>query len=290
MTLVGKIFTMLILVMSVMFMAFSVMVFATHRNWKQIADNTDTSGGKKKGLKQQLADLEVANKDAKAMIERLKNELAAEQAARKAALASLQVRATKAENDLLAKQQELDTLDTEHAKTTEAAKAAQDRLLALEAETKKLRDELRTTQGDLDKKFLAVVELTDKYNQTESLRQILDERNKEATFQIARMKTVMDAHGLTETTPVSHIPPPVEGVILKVSKEDLVEISIGHDDGLKIGHSLDVYRDNTYLGRIVIRKTDPDRAVGQLQKDLQRGQIKVGDKVTTKFNVTAKFN
>ena len=56
------------------------------------------------------------------------------------------------------------------------------------------------------------------------------------------------------------------------------------DDGLKVGHSLDVYRGNTYLGRIVIKKTNPDRAVGQVKKELQRGQIKRGDRVTTRFS------
>lgn len=284
MTLVGKIFTMLILVMSCMFMAFSIMVFATHKNWKQIADNTDTTNGKKLGYKQQIAALQTALSDAKAQEQRLRNELALEQAARKAALAALQVRATKAESELALKQKELEDLSTQHSKTVMEAEVAQQRLLALETETKKLRDELRTAQGDVDTKFLKVVELTDKLNQAESLRQILDERNREATFQIARMKEVMTKNGLTETSLVDHIPPRVEGVVLEVSEKDLIEISIGNDDGLKVGHSLDVYRDNTYLGRIVIRKTGPDRAVGQVQKELQRGQIKRGDRVTTKFS------
>ena len=66
--------------------------------------------------------------------------------------------------------------------------------------------------------------------------------------------------------------------------KDLIEISIGADDGRKAGHPLEVYRGNTYLGRIVIFKTGPDRAVGRIQKDLQRGQIKRGDRVTTKFS------
>ena len=76
----------------------------------------------------------------------------------------------------------------------------------------------------------------------------------------------------------------VDGVVLEVSDKDLLEISIGADDGLKVGHSLDVYRGNTYLGRIVIKKTNPDRAVGQVKKELQRGQIKRGDRVTTRFS------
>ena len=82
----------------------------------------------------------------------------------------------------------------------------------------------------------------------------------------------------------SFIPPKVEGVVLGMKGRDLIEISIGADDGLKGGHSLDVYRDNQYLGRIKIIETDPDRAVGQIIRDMQRGQIRKGDRVTSKFS------
>ena len=39
MTLVGKIFTVLIFVMSIVFMSFAVMTFATHKNWKEYVTN-----------------------------------------------------------------------------------------------------------------------------------------------------------------------------------------------------------------------------------------------------------
>ena len=70
MTLVGKIFTMLILIMSIIFMAFAMMVFATHRNWKDTATKTKVA-------------LDAANtslKDVKDALEREKTDLAREQA------------------------------------------------------------------------------------------------------------------------------------------------------------------------------------------------------------------
>ena len=73
-------------------------------------------------------------------------------------------------------------------------------------------------------------------------------------------------------------------MVIAVSDKDLIEISLGADDGLKEGHTLDVYRGNTYLGRVVIRRTAPDRSVGQIMKELQRGQIRKGDHVTTKLS------
>jgi hypothetical protein len=273
MTLVGKIFTMLILVMSIVFMAFSMMVFATHKNWKVAAGKLQTD----------LTAANTALKDAKDALEREKMELAREQAARKAALAALQVRATRAEDTAAATTKQLADASAALSKASATAEEAQRRLAALESENKTIRDDLRTAQQKTDQMFLTVVDLTDKLNQAESLRQSLDEVNRQATQQMSQMKMVLDRNGLTADSLVSHIPPKVDGVVVDVSDRDLVEISIGADDGLKIGHSLDVYRGTQYLGRIVVKKTNPDRAVGQVMKELQRGQIKRGDRVTTKF-------
>jgi len=277
MTLVGKIFTMLILIMSIIFMAFAMMVFATHRNWKELAVGPS-------GFKSKLDAANTALKDAKDALEREKTDLAREQAARKAALAALQVRVSSSEQRLAAKEKELADLTAAHSQATETAKVAQDRLAVLEKETSDLRNTLRTERQKLDKMFINVVDLTDKLNQAESLRQNLEEVNKQAAQEISRMKIVLDRNGLTPDSLVAHIPPKVDGIVLDVSDKDLLEISIGSDDGLKVGHSLDVYRGNTYLGRITIKKTNPDRSVGQVKRELQRGQIKKGDRVTTRFS------
>jgi septal ring factor EnvC (AmiA/AmiB activator) len=274
MTLVGKIFTVLIFVMSLVFMSFSVMVFATHKNWKAAEAATSAKLGTEKtlteGLKTKLAELEM--------------QLAIEQASRRSVLASLQTKLVRAETAVGEKQGELDKLFADHAQVAEAAKMAETRLEALTTEVGGLRDTLRNTQKDRDEQFDKVVSLTDQFNQMEGLRLRLDERNTQLAQQVSRMKMVMDAKGLRETDLVSHIPPPVEGLVLAISDKDLIEISLGADDGLKEGHTLDVYRGNTYLGRVTIRRTSPDRAVGQIMRELQRGQIRKGDHVTTKLS------
>src|SRR5688500_14881133 len=196
MTLVGKIFTVLIFVMSIIFMTASVMVFATHKNWKEYAKNPAAAPGKPLGLEQQLAGLQQLKKQAEDEIARLRVELAEEQAARKSVLAALQARLTRAETELAAKSAELDRVAADNTMLTATASAAQSRLKDLEDENKKMREDLRVVQRDLDQKFLVVVDLTDKLNQAVSLRQLLDERNREAAFQMAQMKMVMDAHGL----------------------------------------------------------------------------------------------
>ena len=59
------------------------------------------------------------------------------------------------------------------------------------------------------------------------------------------------------------------------------------DDGLRVGHRLEVFRDNAYLGYAVVLKTDPDRAVAQVDEKSQRGLVKVRDRVATKLSRTA---
>ncbi|MDX1944076.1 MAG: hypothetical protein SFU86_01615 [Pirellulaceae bacterium] len=283
MTLVGKIFTVLIFVMSIVFMAFSVMVFATHKNWRLAADNADTAKGAL-GFKQQYEQTLQLKRDADTQIQALKTTLEQERAARKAALAALTARLTRAESELSAKEGLLNEANSQLASAAEAAKAAQTRLAALETEITGLRADKRATEQDLDTKFAKVVELTDSLNQAMALSEELKERNQQATLQIARMKMVMDSRGLTVTTPTDHIAPKVDAVVLEVSDKDLIEISIGSDDGIKLDHKLDIYRDNTYLGRIVVIRVAGDRAVGRIVKELQRGQIKRGDRVSTKFS------
>ena len=57
MTFIGKIFTVLIFIMSIVFMSLSLVVFATHKNWKLVATNATPSATQPLGLKQQLEQL-----------------------------------------------------------------------------------------------------------------------------------------------------------------------------------------------------------------------------------------
>ena len=112
----------------------------------------------------------------------------------------------------------------------------------------------------------------------------LKERQDQLLQQVSRMKHVMDTFGLTENTPIDEMAPPnLDGIVLAVGDKDLIEISIGSDDGLRVGHQLHVYRDRSYLGKVVVRKTMPDKAVVEILKDYRQGLIKKGDSVATKL-------
>ena len=54
MNLVGKIFTVLIFVMSLVFMTFAIMVYATQKNWKLVVNNSQDTVERPLGLSQRL--------------------------------------------------------------------------------------------------------------------------------------------------------------------------------------------------------------------------------------------
>src|SRR5687767_947752 len=88
MNLVGKIFVVLIFVMSLVFMAFSIAVYATHRNWRDAVLGNPAQN--KTGLKEELQKAENRFKDMEASRLRLETELANMSSSKARAVAALE--------------------------------------------------------------------------------------------------------------------------------------------------------------------------------------------------------
>ncbi len=286
MTLLGKIFTMLIFVMSILFMGFAIAVYATHTNWDKVVNNPNPAAGEQLGLKQQVEQQRTANEELRRELERAKAALAQEQAARRHVLGNLYSRLDQLNAELAAKDKQLADLQAYKSTAQETLRVNQNTLAALTSEVEGLRDEIRTTEEDRNQQFDKVVSLTDQINQTEGLRMRLEERRTQLAEQITKMRGVMNKLGIDENTPTDNIPPQLEGLVVSVGASNLVEISLGSDDGIRKGHQLDVYRDGKYLGRIVVMDTEPDRAVASILKEYRQGIIKKDDRVSTKLNVS----
>ena len=75
---------------------------------------------------------------------------------------------------------------------------------------------------------------------------------------------------------------------MAVKSGGLVEIILGADSGLRKGHALEVYRvtssGSTYVGRIEVMETTPDRAVCKIDPKFQQSDIQNGDSVTSKLD------
>lgn len=273
MNLVGKILTVLVLLFSTVFLAVAVMVFQTHRVWR------DTAIANKK----KIEDLQDRVKLMQSEIESAKDRLALEQAARRFALGTLQTKYEQTDSQLQVREQEYARLQQEAGNLTQTVSTTSQTLESTLKQNEGLRTTLRDTQLVRDNVFGNVVALTDKKNELESVRQILGERNNDLNNRYTKAVHVLRRNDLDENSPVDGKPPAVEGQILRLGAKDLLEISIGSDDGLKQGHTLEVFRNNSYLGRVIVRETTPDRAVVQIIPEYRKGIIKVGDRVATKL-------
>ncbi len=74
----------------------------------------------------------------------------------------------------------------------------------------------------------------------------------------------------------------MSGVVVAVA-DDSVEVSLGGDDGVQMGHELEIYRNDQYLGRVRVVSVKPDKAIAVIIKGFLRGTIQRGDRVATRL-------
>lgn len=288
MNLVGKILVMLIFVMSIAFMAMTLAVYSTHTNWYQVVNNRTPAPGRPLGLRPQLDQARAQNTELQAQIERLSESLETERGANREALANLETEreALRQERDRLVQDER--TLREENRQSSAAMEAAHETLAKLRTELASLRQDLATTQTDKDQLFDRMVALSDELFRAEGTVELERQRNLLLAEETARRKSVLDAVGADEFQPVDGIPPKVDGIILAVARDGLVELSIGSDDGLRLGNTLEVYRrgpsSSKYLGRVEVLRVTPDRAVAKIIPEFRKGLIQKEDRVATRLN------
>ncbi|MBN2475462.1 MAG: hypothetical protein JXB62_12700 [Pirellulales bacterium] len=283
MNLVGKILTVLIFVMSLVFMSFAVAVYATHKNWKEVVTKPDT------GLSDQLKKIKSRNQELKDQQTSLEREMAAERSAGEQRLAQLQSQYNLSAQQLKQAQLQEADLKKDVRDAVAAMNATETRLLALDGELKAIRAKLAQAEQDKDTSVNEVIRLTDDLHQVVNELARLRDRQVALAGELANAKEVLQKFSLKPEPELYRGQPDiVDGLVLAVPGRDLVEISIGADDGLLAGHKLEVYRaggaGNTYVGRIEVVETHPDRAVCRPVAGYQQSPIQRGDRVASRIN------
>lgn len=59
--------------------------------------------------------------------------------------------------------------------------------------------------------------------------------------------------------------PHVAGLVVKVNEDGLFVISLGTDDGLRVGHTVQVHRENKFIGKAVVIQTKPDLSAARMK-------------------------
>ena len=149
-------------------------------------------------------------------------------------------------------------------------------------EVEGLRKEIRVAQDDRDKMFKQVVTTTDDIHKVTLELRIVKEREQQTARQLATYKDLAIKYDWKGIDPVSDL----HGKILAVSAENLVEVSIGSKDGLKVGNTLEVFRGSKYLGRVEVITLKDERAVAKILKDFKQAQIQKGDDVASRLKLS----
>ncbi|REJ86434.1 MAG: hypothetical protein DWQ34_17845 [Planctomycetota bacterium] len=289
MSFVGKILIGVQVVLSILFMCAASAVFVQHTSWKQLADLR----------KAEFDRIEGEHANAIAELERKLTEVEAERdEQRNRADAVVGDNQTlNQQNDALT--EEVNTLNQQLQRQTGIAEAKSNEAAFRQAEAEKVRVKNETLQETLDNQVEVNRGLRDEIRVKDIAYEELLAQYNEMLEENAFLTKVVRLNGLETdrslVVDMAEPPPPVEGVVVgtrkdKTNRTNMAQISLGTDDGIAIGHILDVYRPDTgdgegsrYLGRIRIVYATPDEAVGLVVEAAKNGIIEKGDNVSTKL-------
>lgn len=269
---IGKIFVFAVFIMSLMLMSFAVAIYSSHQNWQEIAEKT----------KQQLKDLKEEEASLNAEITRLTKNVAASEAARDQVIAKFQQALVEKDQQLKTLKEAGDKKLTEmQEKIAELATVESD-LTQARKDVEKLQAEVRERQQKVDTQVTRAAEIAAQLHEKESFLEIANERKSQLEKQVAQARLLLKQNGLSiDSLPKDRVPT-IQGVVMAVA-DDSIEVSLGLDDGLQTGHQIEVYRNDEYLGRAIVKSVKPDRAVAVLVREYSRGIVQRGDKVTTRL-------
>jgi len=172
------------------------------------------------------------------------------------------------------------------------AKTALDEAEHRRNETGVLREQKLAVEKQADEYKLRQAELNDQIRILTRERDVAKKNADDLRDRAARFSSLLRQHGLSDD--ISQVkgmesPPKVHGEVDRVGQNRRVELTIGSDDGLVVGHELFLYRHKPraeYLGKIRIIAVDPDRAVGVvIGNTIQGKKIMEGDIVTSAISI-----
>jgi hypothetical protein len=284
MTALGKIFCILVLILSLVQGAFAVLLYIPHTHWPT-----------------QYAELEKRYKVAQASADQSAAEAQKAKADSDRAVAE-QVAANKKLEEELVSQRGENTNLRNNAQQAELARAqANAAKEAAKVEVERIQADVEHLKGTLKKQMEANTELV---TQNNTLRQekvaadikanTLSDRNKQMEEKLqdlardlARLKSPAAATGVGAKAGKNPPADSIEGLVRQVDG-GLVKITIGSDAGLLKGHTLEVYRlssvpeQSKYLGTIRIIDVSNTEAVGQ-PTGRMAAPMEVGDRVASRI-------
>jgi chromosome segregation ATPase len=279
MTFVGKILVIVIMAFSLLFLALSTVVFTTTRNWK--VETTKQKADVDK-LKKKVQDGQAVADAAQKGFEDAKVAFATKSKAFDSTLTNQQ-----AENKR--DKGQLEEVRKQLVAAEQTAKQSLDEVEDKRQQTELLRTQLSGVEKQANELKLRQADLNDQIRDLQRTVDTATKNNSELRTRVAKFSTLLHSKGLSDD--ISQIrglesPPPVVGEVKRVDPTNRrLEVTIGSDDGLVVGHELYIFRTTPrpeYIGTVSIVTVDPDQAVAKVIGNTFQGKkIKEGDIVSS---------
>ena len=169
-----------------------------------------------------------------------------------------------------------------HTTLTSAEKTTTEQLSARTAENNQLREQIATTRENRNQLLQRLVAAKDEYNRLQGSYQTLQERAVQLRLENNLVAQKLQVLGVKPDT-LLDAPPEVQGEVLDVASNGLVVVSLGRDDGIREGFTLEVHRSGQYLGKLKVKSVRDDKSVAEVLTGYQKGYIQAGDRVNSKL-------
>lgn len=284
MNIIGKIFLFAVFIMSLVLMTLAGAIAVSHRDWKAevLRSPDDCLPGQLPGYKHQVEEAERERTRLEAQISRLQQRVAESEQARDQVLAKLQSALIEKNDELVSLRAEKQKLQEDQQQQVALVEKTTEDLRAARKQVEDLTKQVEAQQAKVDAQVNRSAEFSAQLAETKSFLEIAEERKKQLERQLVNARLLLQQSGLdVDSLPKDRVPN-LEGQVVAVAAAT-IEVSLGSDDGLRVDHVLEVYRQGQYVGRAVVTSVRPDGAVARIVKEYSRGVVQRGDRVTTRL-------
>ncbi len=284
MKVIGRIFVFAVFVMSLMLMTFAGVIYMSHVNWKDEVERKpeDVLPGQQPGYRYQIEQANTQRKELEDTISKLQQQVATSEQSRDQVIAKLRTAVELKDEELQKLRADKDRREAELVKASEDVRSLRQDLLDAKNVVDNLQKQVHAQQQQVDTQVGKSAELSAELAESQARLATAEERKAQLEKQVANARDLLKQANLDiDNLPKDRVPT-LDGDVTAVAG-NTVRISLGTDDGLQVGHTLEIFRDGEYIGRLIVRTVMPDHAVAEIVKSYARGVVQRGDKVTTRL-------
>ena len=292
---VCKIFVVLVFSLCVILMSIALIFVAEPTNWRKVIDN-DGTDGKPLGYKQLIQAKNTDNETLRSINDDWTERLANAKVDRENAVKELTQQKQDNQDKITQMQKEVDEARDKMRVLVAHINSEQEQANQLARENIVIREQMNGLIVARDREVKKNIQATDEIEETERRIAAMKSKDEVLSAELGRVKSVLTYLDLTpEVASYGALIPPM-GLIGRVLAADpdrkMVEISLGSDDGVRIGHRFEVLSDDgtAYLGRVQVANLFNDKAICENIEGFENGVYSKGNRVVPLYGDFGKLN